>query len=60
MEQAGPGRCVTLSLDKGLFVWYIIVMKRDTREMLELSLIIVAAVMATPVAIFILAMLLSL
>ena len=35
-------------------------MKRDDREMLELVGIIVAAVMATPVAIFVLAMLLSL
>ena len=43
-------------------MWYIIVMKltRDEREMLELVGIIVAAVMVTPVAIFALAMLLSL
>ena len=47
-------------LDKPPIVWYIIVMKRDTREMLEVTGIIVAAVMAAPVAIFVLVMLLSL
>ena len=35
-------------------------MKRDTREMLEVTGIIVAAMMAVPVAIFVLVMLLSL
>ena len=47
-------------LDKTPFVWYIVVMKRDTREMLELVGIIVGAAMAAPVAIFVLVMLLSL
>ena len=52
--------CDKLSLDKRLIVWYIVVMKRDTREMLELVGIIVGAAMAAPVAIFVLVMLLSL
>jgi len=47
-------------LDKPPFVWYIIVMKRETREMLEVTGIIIAAAMAVPVAIFALAILLSL
>jgi hypothetical protein len=37
-----------------------LIMKRDTREMLELVGIVVAAVMITPVAIFMLVILLSL
>ena len=56
----GAQKCDKLSLDKTSKVWYIIVMKRDTREMLEITGIIVAAVMAAPVAIFVLVMLLSL
>jgi hypothetical protein len=37
-----------------------LIMKRDTREMLELVGIVVAAVMITPIAIFMLVILLSL
>ena len=50
-----------MALDKRAIVWYIVVMKlkRDDREMLELVAIVVAAAMATPILIFILAVLLA-
>ena len=56
----GGAKKMKKPLDKTPFVWYIVVMKRDTREMLELVGIIVGAAMAVPVAIFVLVMLLSL
>ena len=57
---ASPENFFKKSLDKHSILWYIIVMKRDTREMLEITGIIIAAVIAAPVAIFVLVMLLSL
>ena len=56
-----PAKCVTLSLDKGLFLCYIIRMiSKERKEMFELVGIAVAAVIVTPIAILVLVMLLSL